>query len=305
MSNETVSESQNELVVFFDGEYIPSDKAAISVFDHAFLYGDGVFDTICAWNGYLFKLEDHVNRLLMSAHATKMNLSHSKEDIANSIIETVRRNKLTNAYIKVVVTRGTSPEPLLDPSECTSSVIIFARPFLWLISPDKIEKGIHVKIASTRRIPSQSLDAKVKTLNYQNNAMAKIEAIESGADDAIMLDIEGYVCEGPTYNLFIVKNGTLITPQDNILLGITRDTIFELAKRSGWPVKVDRITPYDLFNADEVFFCSTAGGIVPIVYVDGRKVGSGKPGDYTRKLIDDYFEMLEQGEGGTPIYINT
>lgn len=292
-----------ENVVYIDGEFVPSSQATISVFDHGLLYGDGVFDTICAWNGYLFRLDEHIERLLMSAHATKMNLRLSQKDIKTAVLNTVKRNQLENAYIKIVITRGTSPEPLLDPRECKSSVIIFARPFLWLIQPEKIKSGIRVILASTRRIPSQCLDPKIKSLNYQNNAMAKLEAIEANVDEAIMLDLEGYISEGPTYNIFTIKSSKLSTPADNILLGITRDAVIELAEQEGWMVERRRMTSYDLYNADEAFFCSTAGGIIPIVAVDGRKIGSGKPGEITQKLIDLYFDMLKKGVHGTSAYI--
>jgi branched-chain amino acid aminotransferase len=300
--NRNTSEGGADLVVYIDGDYVPSGKAAVSVFDHGLLYGDGVFDTICAWNGYLFRLHDHVDRLLRSAHATRLQLRLTRDELIAAVKDTVKRNRLSNAYVKIVVTRGVSPEPLLDPRECQSSTIIFARPFLWLVSPEKVNSGIRAKIVSTRRIPAQCLDPKVKSLNYQNNAMAKIEAIEAGADEAIMLDVEGYVSEGPTYNLFTINGPLLRTPQDGVLLGITRAAVIELALREGWSTQMGRITPYDLYTADEVFFCSTAGGIAPIVEVDGRRVGTGRPGEKTMKLTQSYFDMLERGEGGAPIY---
>src|SRR4030067_2879852 len=185
MTKEYSADNKKVNFVYIDGNYVPSNKASISVFDHGFLYGDGVFDTICAWNGYLFRLNEHVHRLFHSAKSTRVDIALSEEEMCAAIVETVRRNELANAYVKVVATRGVSPEPLLDPSGCRGSVVIFARPFLWFISPEKIERGIRVKVVSTRRIPPQCLDPKVKSLNYQNSALAKIEATAAGCDDAI------------------------------------------------------------------------------------------------------------------------
>lgn len=296
------SRPSNELVLYLNGDFVPQEQARISVFDHAVLYGDGVYDTICAWNGYLFRLDEHIDRLFRSMHTVKLECPVDKTELREIVIEAVRRNGLTNAYIKIVVTRGVSEEPLLDPRGCKTSLIVFVRPFLWLIKPEKLEKGTRTKIVSVRRIPAVCLEPKVKSLNYQNQAMAKIEALEAGVDEAIMLDLNGYVSEGPTYNLFLVSQNALYTPPENILLGITRDTVFELCEREGWPASEKWLTAYDLYNADELFFCSTAGGIIPITEVDGRRIGDGKPGPITQRLIKLYFEMLEKGVYGTPVF---
>ncbi len=291
-----------EPIVYVNGSFLPQSHATISVFDHAVLYGDGVFDTSCAWNGYIFMLDAHLDRLYRSIHAAKLAIGVSKDELKTLIVETVRRNGLINAYIKVVVSRGVSPEPLLDPRNCIPGLIIFARPYLSLVDPQKAARGLATKITSVRRIPPECLDPKIKSLNYLNLIMAKLEAIESGCDDAIMLDTQGYVSEGPGYNIFAVVGGALTTPSRSILEGITRTAVFLLAERLGLRITEGFYTSYDLYTAEEVFFCSTAGGIIPITSIDGRVIGSGEAGAITIKIRNAYRALLESGERGTAVY---
>ena len=281
---------------------MPQSRASISVFDHAVLYGDGVFDTSCAWNGHIFMLDAHLDRLYRSIHAAKLTIGVTKDELRALIVETVRRNGLLNAYIKVVVSRGVSPEPLLDPRNCIPGLIIFARPYLSLVDPQEAARGLATKITSVRRIPPECLDPKIKSLNYLNLIMAKLEAIESGCDDAIMLDTQGYVSEGPGYNIFAVIRGNVVTPSRSILEGITRTAVFLIAERLGLAVTEGFYTSYDLYTAEEVFFCSTAGGIIPITSIDGRTIGSGEAGAITIKIRSAYRELLESGEHGTAVY---
>jgi branched-chain amino acid aminotransferase len=297
--------SLSEAVVYVNGEFVPEHRAAVSVFDHGFLYGDGVYDTSCAWGGAVFMLEEHLDRLYRSIHATKLDFRLSREELRGLILETVRRNGLQYAYIKVVVTRGVSAEPLLDPRHCRASLIIFARRYLSLVDGDKATHGITTKTSSLRRVPHEALDPKIKSLNYLNLVLAKIEAIDSGCDDAIVLDTSGYVCEGPGYNIFAVRQGTLLTPAEAVLLGITRMAVCEIAARMGVKVSEGSYTPYDFYIADEAFFCSTAGGIIPITHIDGRVVGSGEPGPLTLEIRRAYLEMLESGVRSTPVYVAT
>jgi branched-chain amino acid aminotransferase len=297
-----VPERPSEPIVYVNGEFVPQSEAKISVFDHAVLYGDGVFDTSCAWAGYVFMLDEHLDRLYRSIHVTKLDFHLTKEELKSLIIETVRRNGILNAYIKVVVSRGVSAEPLLDPRNCKTALIIFARPYLSLVDPERARAGIRTKIVSVRRVPHECLDPKIKSLNYLNIVMAKIEALESGCDDAIMLDTQGYVCEGPGYNIFAVVNGNLITPATSILMGITREAVSRIATKMDLGVTEGSYTPYDFYTAQEVFFCSTAGGVIPITEIDGRTIGTGSAGLVTTEIRRTYLEMLEKGVYGTPIY---
>ena len=294
-------EKSKEWVVYINGDYLPESEAKISVFDHGVLHGDGVFDALFAWGGYVFKLDEHIDRFFRSIHACKYDMPLSKEELKNVVLKVVRTNREKNQYIKCLVTRGVGPLPLLTPIGCKTTVIVFSKPYEWKIDPNKIGSGIKARIVSIRRIPPQCLDPKVKNLNYLNFVLARREAFGSGADEAIMLDIYGFVGECPGSNLFIVKGKKLYTPPpEHILVGITRETIFEIAEREGLPVVEQQMTTSDLYNADEVLFTSTAGGITPVVDIDGRKISNGTVGPITMRMFKLYFRMLEEGYHGTP-----
>ncbi len=292
---------EKEWIAYVNGEYVPQSEAKLSIFDHGILYGDGVYDTYCAWNGYIFKLDEHIDRLYKSIHAFQIDMPLSRDDLKNITIKVVETNGDKNQYIKCLVTRGVGPRPLLAPVDCKTSVVVFSRPYMWMTKPGEEEKSETARITSIRRIPPQCLDPKAKNLNYANFVLAKMEALNAGADEAIMLDIHGFVNESPGYNIFVVKQGKLYTPPpENILMGVTRETVFEIGESEGIEVIEERMIPYDLYNADEVFLSSTAGGVIPIAEIDGRKISSGKPGPITKKVKNSYFEMMENGVHGTP-----
>ena len=212
-------------------------------------------------------------------------------------------NGKKNQYIKCIITRGVGPRPLLSPVGCKASVVVFSRPYLWLSSSGSaLENGVTARISNMRAIPAQCMDHKSKNLNYAHFVLIKMEALRSGADEAIILDIDGFVSEGPGYNVFVVNKGIIFTPSssEGILAGITRETVFEIAKQEGIEVIEARISPYDIYNADEIFFSNTAGAITPVVEVDGRKIASGIPGPITKRIYALYFEMLDKGVYGTP-----
>ena len=294
------TDAQAEPIVFVNGTYVRRSQAMVSVFDHVILYGDGVYDTMCCWKYRVFKLDAHLDRLYESAHAIKLVIPHAKNDLRAIILETVRRNALSEAYVKVVVTRGVSAKPLLNPYGCVPGVIVFALPYMSLAGQDGTT-GIKMIVSSIRRVPNECTSTKIKSCNYLNHVLMRLEANEAGADDAIELDIEGYVCEAPGYNVFAAKSGALWTPAWNILVGITRQTVLEIAETLHIPTNVGRLQVFDLYNADEVFLSSTAGGIVPVVQLDGRSIGSGKPGPMTQVLRDRYQLSLETGEKSTPV----
>ena len=287
-------------IAYVNGEYVPESQAKVSVFDHGLLYGDGVYDTLCAWKGYIFKLESHIDRLFRSIHAFKIEIPLEKSGLTDVIIRVVKENGETNQYVKCVVTRGLGPRPLLTPIDCKTTVIVFSTPDIWIWGGKRSEKPETAIITNIRRIPSQCLDAKVKNLNYANFVLAKMEAIDAEVDQGIMLDIHGFVNECPGYNLFIVKAGNVSTPPtENILVGVTRETVLEIAQEQGTKVAEERMTSSDVYNADEVFLSSTAGGIIPIVQVDKRRIGSGEPGPITLKIHSAYMKMLNEGVHGT------
>jgi branched-chain amino acid aminotransferase len=289
-------------VVFVNGVFLPESDAKISVLDHAVLYGDGAFETAVAWNGRLFHLQEHLQRLWRSLGALAIEPPYPRDHLAELILETVRRNELKSAYVKWLVTRGSNGMPLLDPRGCAAGCIIFARPYLHMTPPDRVEHGLRVKTASVRRSPAEVLDSRIKSLNYLNLVLAKIEATSAGADEALLLDVDGHVCEAPGYNVFVYRDQRLLTPARDILEGVTRSTTISLAASRGLDCSVGTVTLYDVYNATEVLFTSTAGGILAVVEVDGRPIGEGVPGPLYRMLNEDYYALLDSGEYGTAIY---
>lgn len=291
---------EKEWIAYVNGEYVPQSAAKLSIFDHGVLFGDGVFDSWCAWNGYFFMLDEHIDRLYRSIHFFKIEMTLSKEELKKIVFKVVETNGAKSQYIKCIVTRGVGPRPLLSPVGCKASVVVFSRPYQWL-SDSKEGRLVKARITNLRRTPPQCLDPKAKNLNYGNLVLAKMEALDAGADEAIMLDTEGFVNEGPGYNVLLVKEGKLYAPPiENVLPGITMQAVFEIAKKEGIEIITDRLVSYDVYNADEVFFASTAGGITAVGEVDGRVIGTGKVGPITQKIRSLLFEMMEKGIHGTP-----
>lgn len=291
------------MVVFINDEYYSDDEAKISVFDQGLIFGDGVYDTMVVRNGYIFKLDEHVKRLYRSAKAVMIEIPYSQEELKNRIIETVRRSGLKDAYLKCIVTRGKGSKPIIGRGETPMpTVIIFVVPPVFVVPPEKIKTGARAVSTLIKRFHHISIDPRVKSLNYQPNVLMRLEARKMGADEAVGYDYEGFITEGSAENIFIVQGKVLKTPSQGILEGITRETIIEICEKSGYKVIETNLTRYDLYNADEVFMCSTAGGIFPIIEVDGRIIGDGKPGPITKMLIKEYDKMLTKGVYGTSTY---
>lgn len=291
-------EGQN-LVVFMNGEYVPINEAKISLFDGGFLRSDCVYDTTSAWSGYIFRLDDHVERFYRSMAAVKLGIPYGREEFKQVVIETTRRCNLREAYIQMVATRG---EAAPGTAPAAPTVIVFAIPYVWIASPEKQEQGLRVKIASHRRIPHQCLDPKIKSFNWLNLVLALQEGRALGMDNVLMLDINGYLTEGPGFNVFLVRDGQLFTPSEGVLLGITRRTVFELAAQEGIECAEGFLTTADLYTADEAFLSSTAGGVMPVVEIDGRSLGDGRPGPVTARIKAAYWRMREAGVHGTPVF---
>ncbi len=294
---------EQEPLVYIDGEYYPKSQAKISVFDHGFLYGDGVFEGIRAYKGVVFKLREHVDRLYNSAKVLMLNIPLTKEEMINTVLETLRKNKLQDAYIRLIVTRGVG-DLGLDPRKCQKPTVIIIADYIKLYSKEAKEKGIKVLIVWVRRNPVDTTPHQVKSLNYLNSVLGKIEANIAGFDEAICLDKNGYVSEGVGENLFIVKDGKLITPPTyaGLLVGITREVTIKLAERLGYTVIERNITPTDLFTADEAFLTGTAAEITPIAEVNGRIIGRGELGPITRHLMTEFEKLLGDPREGVPIY---
>jgi branched-chain amino acid aminotransferase len=287
-----------EPVIYVNGEFVPESQARISVMDHAVLYGDGVFDTVAAWNGRIFKLDAHIDRFFRSCRAIAITPPFDKTELARLVREAVRRNGLDNAYIKWILTRGSNGAPLMDPEGCVPNLIIITRPY---IQRTGAATGLRMKTAAIRRPSGQVLDAHVKSLNYLNLVMAKLEAKAAKVDHALLLDMAGRICEAPGFNVFLVEGGRLRTPIHDILEGITRATVMELATAAGLEVREESLELYDAYTADEMFLTSTAGGLVPVSELDGRSIGEGRPGPVFQSLSEAYRQALQSGERGTAV----
>ncbi len=283
--------------IYLNGKLVDRAHATISVYDHGLLYGDGVFEGIRAYRRLVFKLPAHLDRLWESAHTLMLRIPLTKSALAAAIIQTLKANRLTDAYIRVVVTRG--PGDLgLDPRKCSTPTLFIITDGIVLYQERIYREGMAIVTVPTSRNIPEALNPQIKSLNYLNNILAKIEATNAGVEEAIMLNAQGYVAECTGDNLFMVKGRALLTPPPylGLLRGITRRAVMALGRRLRLPVREEVLTRHDLFNADECFLTGTAAEIVPVVRVDGRVIGAGKPGPITARLRRG-FQALTRTDG--------
>lgn len=285
------------LKIYINGKLVDKSEARISVFDHGLLYGDGVFEGIRSYNGLIFKLTEHLLRLYESAKSIGLSIPISLPELTQAIIRTLEANKLKDAYIRLIVTRGVG-DLGLDPAKCPSPTIIIIADKIALYPEEYYKNGLELITASTRRSIPEAVNPQIKSLNYLNNILAKIEATNSGVMEAIMLNQNGYLVECSGVNIFVIKKEQVLTPPCFLgaLKGITRDTIIELARKEKLEVREEIMTRHDLFNSDESFLTGTAAEIIPVVKVDGRTIGNGKPGKITARLLNG-FRRLTKTEG--------
>ncbi|MFW5996100.1 MAG: branched-chain-amino-acid transaminase [Halanaerobiaceae bacterium] len=287
--------------IYLNGEIVPEAEAMVSVFDHGYLYGDGIFEGIRAYSGRVFKLEEHIDRLYQSAKAIMLDLPLDPEEMEEAILKTIRANELKDAYIRVVVSRGIG-DLGLDPRKCGRPTLVIIASDIELYPESLYEEGLKVKTVPTRRNGPEMVNPRIKSLNYLNNIMARIEANQIDAPEAIMLNQQGYVAECTGDNIFIINGNTMLTPPDfaGILKGIKRQVAMDIAEELGLEVKEQLFTRYDLFTAEECFLTGTAAEVIPVVEIDGRKIGDGTPGLTTGKLIKRFRELASNT--GVPIY---
>lgn len=288
-----------ELFVYFNGKFVPKSEAKTSVYDHGFLYGDGVFEGIRAYNGKIFRLEEHLERMYDSARAIDLKIPLTKEEMKKAIIDTLRKNNLRDAYIRPIVSRGDG-DLGLDPRKCPKPNVFIITQEWGAMYGDLYEKGLTAVTVGVRRNSPDALPPNIKSMNYLNNILAKIEANAKGGDEAIILDIHGNISEGSGDNIFVVKNSRILTPPTlNNLRGITRMAAIELARKEGIEVLEINLGLFDIYTADEVFVTGTAAEIAPITKIDGRFIGDGKPGKITKKLMSAFRGLTEKE--GVPI----
>ncbi|MCD6505856.1 branched-chain-amino-acid transaminase [Candidatus Poribacteria bacterium] len=289
------------MLVYLNGEFVPKEEAKISVFDHGLLYGDGVFEGIRSYSGRVFKLDEHLKRLYDSAKAIMLRIPLEMEEMREVVLETLRRNNLSDAYIRLVVTRGEG-DLGLDPDKCPKPTVFCIADKIVLYPERYYKEGLRIVTVPTRRNYVEAINPRIKSLNYLNNILAKIEGKLANAPEAIMLNSEGYVVECTGDNVFIVKRGVLKTPPVYIgaLEGVTRNCVMDLAREMGIEVREELFTRYELYTSDECFLTGTAAEVIPVVEVDKRPIGDGKPGPVTLKLIDAFRRYAQTH--GTPIY---
>jgi branched-chain amino acid aminotransferase len=286
--------------VYIDGKFYDQREAKISVFDHGLLYGDGIFEGIRAYHGRVFRLKEHIDRLFCSAKSILLNIPMSHRRIMEAVLDSCRQNRIRDGYIRLLVTRGVGTLGL-NPNRCKNPSVIIIADKIQLYPPRLYERGMEIITVPTVRNLHSALNPAIKSLNYLNNILAKIEATSAGFEEAVMLNSEGFVAECTGDNIFIVKDGRLLTPplSAGALYGITRQVVIELARRDGVPVGEPNLTRYDLFNAEECFVTGTGAEIVPVVKIDGRTIGKGKPGRLTKRFVLAYHALTK--ESGEPI----
>jgi len=289
------------MLIYLDGEFLPREEAKISVFDHGLLYGDGVFEGIRCYNGFVFKLDEHLERLYDSAKSLMLQIPISIDVMKQNVLETLRQNQLREGYIRLIVTRGVG-DLGLDPDKCQNPSVIIIADKIALYPQNFYENGLEIVTVSVRRNYPEAINPRIKSLNYLNNILAKIEAKQSGAVEALMLNNDGYVVECSGDNIFWIKNEIIVTPPPHIgiLEGVTRNSVIALAREAGFQVEERVFTRHDLYIADECFLTGTAAEVIPVVKLDQRVIGNGKPGKVTQKLIAAFRHLANNF--GTPIY---
>ncbi|HXX37256.1 MAG TPA: branched-chain-amino-acid transaminase [bacterium] len=285
---------------YVDGRFVPKEQATVSVYDHGFLYGDGVFEGIRAYQGRIFKLREHVERLFESAHTLGIKIPMTREAVADAIVETVRRSGLQDAYIRPIVSRGRG-DLGIDPRKCPTATVVIIVDTIQLYPETAYQNGLKLITTSTRMRPLDVLNPRVKTCNYLSNIMARLEANLAGADEGLMLTADGHVAECTADNVFVVKRGRVSTPPVHlgILQGVTRQTVLDLCHEMGIPAEEQTLSLHDIYTADECFLTGTGAELGPVVQVDGRTIGTGKPGPITHRVLKAFRELAARE--GTPV----
>ncbi|MDO4583619.1 MAG: branched-chain-amino-acid transaminase [Planctomycetia bacterium] len=279
--------------VYINGEFFDKEKAVVSVYDHGLLYGDGVFEGMRSYNGTVFRHAQHIDRLWKSAKAIRLEIPMTQQEMMDAVNATLAINQLKDAYIRLVVTRG-SGSLGLDPNRCSHPQVIIITDMISLYPQELYENGLEIVTASTMRNHPAALSPRIKSLNYLNNIMAKLEGLQAGCSEALMLNHKGEICECTGDNIFLVRDGVLITPPTDagILEGVTRDAVMDLAREAGIEVREISQTRHDVYIADECFLTGSAAEVIPVVKIDGRPIGTGKPGPITRQLIEMFRKMI-------------
>lgn len=286
---------------FIEGRFVPVAEARVPILDWGFLRSDATYDVAHVWRGSFFRLEDHLDRFVRSMEHLRLSPPYDRNEIRDILIECVRLSGLREAYAEVICTRGIPKPGSRDPRDCENRFYAFVVPFVWIADPEKQEQGLHATIGHRERIAPESVDPTVKNYHWLDLEVGLLEAYERGGETVILTDADDNVVEGPGFNVFAVKNGTITTPDQGVLEGITRRTVMELAAEHGVPLEARSVPADGLRRADEVFLSSTAGGIIPVTTIDGKALGDGGPGPVTLRLRDAYWDLHDDPRFSIPV----
>ena len=288
-------------IAFVEGEYMPVAQATVPILDRGFVRSDATYDVAHVWKGKFFRLDDHIERFFASMRGLRMSLPYSHREIADILVECVRRSGLRDSYVQMTCTRGLPPAGTRDPRLCKQRFYAFATPFVWIANDEQRENGMAMVTSSVQRIPPSAVDPRLKNFHWLDLTMGIFEAYDRDAIVAVLHDGQGNITEGAGFNVFTVKDGVLATPESGVFEGMTRRTVIELCEQLQLHCEVRPVTAGELAQADEIFLTSTAGGIMPITTLDGSPVAGGKPGPITRRLHDLYWQRQEEGWLATPV----
>ena len=295
--------SESKGIAYSQGRYMPVEEATIPLLDPAFTKSDVVFDAISAWDGSFFKLEDHLARFHRSCEYIRVSPPCSDDEIRTIMAECVKRAGFDHAVVYILCTRGryAGGTATGDPREALNEFIAYAVPYYWIVPKERVNSGAHLWIADTRRAPDVAINQRVKNFNRMDLTRAQFEALDAGADAPVLLSTDGYITEGPGFNVWIIQGGKVLTPGENLLEGITPQSVFELCTETGLEAEAANLTDSDLREADEVFISSTGGGVIAVTMVNDKPVGNGAPGLTTGKLSDNYWKKRSEGWAATPL----
>lgn len=289
-------------IAYIDGEFMPIEDAKMPVVDFGFTHSDAVYDVAHVWDGRFFRLDDHIDRFMESLAGTHLTLPCDRAGLVDLLHECVRRSGLRESYVDMIVTRGVPPVGTRDLRRCTDHrLILFAAPYIWVLPRDKVAAGAKLSISTIPRIPKESVNPRFKNFHWGDFTQGLFEAYDKGCDTCVLPDRDGNITEGPGFNVFVIREGAVLTPPDNVLEGITRRTVGELCAELGLPFRERHFTTADMHEADEVFLSSTAGGLFPITHVDGRVLGNGVPGPNTVRLGNLYWRKKLAGWHATDV----
>jgi branched-chain amino acid aminotransferase len=290
-----------EGAAFIDGDYVPIAEARIPILDWGFLRSDCTYDVVHVWGGRFFRLDHHLDRFARNVEALRLQLPLGRDEITAVLMRLMRLTGLRDAYVELICTRGVPPKGSRDPRRCQNRLYAFVIPFLWIATEEQRARGLHVHVSAIPRIPPQSVNPRIKNFHWGDMNRALFEAFEAGCELPVLVDYAGNVSEGPGFNLFMVKDGVVTTPEGTCLDGITRQTALDLLAEQNVKLVIGAFSPEQLRAADEAFITSTAGGIVPVTRIDHRPVSDGEPGPVTTRLKNLYWQRHDQGWDGTPI----